>query len=56
MMRLALLVQACPHEHVIKYALLAFQSPQGATLHQSRRDGIELTPAVEATVRLEDSF
>jgi hypothetical protein len=49
------LVQARPDENVIEHALLALQSPQGTALDQARRDGVQLTPALEATVSLDNS-
>jgi len=50
------LVQAGPDEDVIEHALLALESPQGAALGQARRDGVQLVPALETTVSLDDSF
>jgi hypothetical protein len=56
MVRFQLLVQAGPDEDVIEHALLAFESPQGTALDQVRRDGVQLVPALEAAVGLDDSF
>jgi hypothetical protein len=56
MVRFPLLVQAGPDEDIIEHALLALESPQGAALDEARRDGVQLAPALEATVCLDDSF
>jgi hypothetical protein len=56
MVRSPLLVQACPDEDVIEHALLALYGPQGAVLDEARRDGVQLAPAVEATVGLDHSL
>src|SRR6202050_3024996 len=54
MVRFPLLVQAGPDEHVVEHAQLALEGPQGAALDQARRDGIQLTPALKAAVRLDE--
>src|SRR5260370_14499307 len=54
--RFELFVQACPDEHVIKYARVALQRPQRAALDQAGRDTVQLGPALQATVGLNDGF
>src|SRR5258708_8017036 len=54
--RFALLVQACPDEHVIEHARVALQRPQRAALDEAGRDTIQLGPALQATVGLNDGF
>src|SRR5580692_1191611 len=56
MVRFPLLAQAGPDEDVVEHARLALECPQGAALDQPRRDGIKLTPALQATVSLDDGL
>jgi hypothetical protein len=56
MVRFPLLVQAGPDEDVIEHARLALEGPQGAALDQARRDSIQLTPALQATMSLDDGL
>src|ERR1700685_4269864 len=56
MVRLPLLVKACPGVDVSEHALLTLQRPLGTILVQARRDGVELVPALQATMRIDHRF
>jgi len=47
--RCPLFLQVDADAHVVENALLALERPQDTAVRQSRRNGLELAPAVEAT-------
>jgi hypothetical protein len=55
MKRFPFLMQVRPDEDVGEDAFLALDIPQGAALDQARRGGVQLVPALEAAVGIQDS-
>ena len=53
-MRFALLVQAGPDEDVVEHAGLALDTPHCSALDEACRDRVQLAPALQAAVSLDD--